>query len=55
MREEHGRHAGQFGVVTAPLRLARFGSRPVGLSNINVREMQCRQKDSGSFGVRLIH
>src|SRR6267142_6979618 len=28
---------------------------PVGLSNINAREIQCVQKDSGSFWARLLH
>jgi len=28
---------------------------PVGLSNINAREFQCEQKDSGSFWARLLH
>jgi hypothetical protein len=28
---------------------------PVGLPNINAREIQCVQKDSGSFWARLLH
>ena len=47
MREEHGRDAGQFGVVSV--------IPPVGFANINAREIQCVLKDSGCFRARLLH